>query len=33
VPRCGSAMAPVETDNDNRRSARDNLRIVFLHSD
>jgi hypothetical protein len=28
-----SAMAPVETDSDNRMSARENLRIVFLHSD
>jgi hypothetical protein len=26
-------MAPVETDNDNRTNARENLRIVFLHSD
>ena len=28
-----AAMAPVETDSDNRMSARKNLRIVFLHSD
>jgi hypothetical protein len=26
-------MAPVETDNDNKMSARKNLCIVFLHSD
>jgi len=31
--RCCWAMAPVDTDNDNRIRAKKNLRIVFLHFD
>src|SRR5258707_382242 len=31
--RCCWAMAPVDTDNDNRIRAKKNLRIVFFHFD